>query len=74
MKIIFRHLWTWQTQLDSSVCVDNITIEIYNDDNTTNGVVKDENGAIMKFDSKASVYRYLLEKSGIKITEVHRVG
>lgn len=74
MKIQFNHRWTFDTQLDCSVCVDNITIELFNDDNTTNGVVKDENGDIMKFDSKASVYRYLLEKSGIKITEIHRVG
>lgn len=74
MKLIFRHLWVWQTQLDSSVCVDNITVEIYNDDETTNGLVKDVDGNIMKFDSKASVYRWLLEKSGIKIEEVHKVG
>lgn len=74
MKIIFHHRWCWQTQLDSSVCIDNITIEIFNDDNTTNGVVKDEEGGIMKFDSKASVYRYLLAKAGIVVEEVHRVG
>jgi len=74
MKIQFNHRYTWQTQLDSSCCVDNITIELFNSDGTTNGVVKDEEGAIMKFDSKASVYRGLLERSGIKITEVHRVG
>jgi hypothetical protein len=74
MKIIFHHRWCWQTQLDSSVCIDNISIEIYNDDGTTNGVVKDEEGCIMKFDSKASVYRYLLAKAGIVVEEVHRVG
>lgn len=74
MKIQFNHRYTWQTQLDSSCCVDNITIEIFNDDGTTNGVVKDEEGRIMKFDSKASVYRWLLAKSGITIEEVHRVG
>lgn len=74
MKIIFHHRWCWQTQLDSSCCVDNITIEVFNDDGTTNGVVKDEEGCIMKFDSKASVYRYLLAKAGIVIEEVHRVG
>ena len=60
--------------LDSSCCVDNITIELFNDDGTTNGVVKDENGAIMKWSSKAEVYRYLLAKAGIVIEEVHRVG
>ena len=74
MKIIFHHRWCWQTQLDSSVCIDNISIEIYNDDGTTNGVVKDEEGCIMKFDSKASVYRYLLAKVGIVVEEIHRVG
>ena len=74
MKIIFHHRWCWQTQLDSSVCIDNISIEIYNDDGTTNGVVKDNEGCIMKFDSKASVYRYLLAKAGIVVEEVHRVG
>lgn len=74
MKIIFHHRWCWQTQLDSSVCIDNISIEIYNDDGTTNGVVKDEEGCIMKFDSKASVYRYLLAKAGIVVEEIHRVG
>ena len=74
MKIQFNHRYTWQTQLDSSCCVDNITIELFNDDGTTNGVVKDEEGCIMKFDSKASVYRYLLAKSGINIEEIHRVG
>jgi len=74
MKIQFNHRYTWQTQLDSSCCVDNITIEVFNDDGTTNGVVKDEEGCIMKFDSKASVYRWLLGKSGICIEEVHRVG
>lgn len=74
MKIQFNHRWVWDTKLDSSICVDNITIEIFNDDGTTNGVVKDEEGCIMKFDSKASVYRYLLAKSGINIEEVHRVG
>ncbi len=74
MKIQFNHRWHWDTKLDSSVCVDNITIEMFNDDGTTNGVVKDEEGRIMKFDSKASVYRYLLAKSGINIDEVHRVG
>ena len=74
MKIIFHHRWCWQTQLDSSVCIDNISIEIYNDDGTTNGVVKDEEGCIMKFDSKASVYRYLLAKAGIVVEETHRVG
>ena len=74
MKIIFHHRWCWQTQIDSSVCIDNISIEIYNDDGTTNGVVKDEEGCIMKFDSKASVYRYLLAKAGIVVEEVHRVG
>lgn len=74
MKIQFNHRYTWQTQLDSSCCVDNITIEVFNDDGTTNGVVKDEEGCIMKFDSKASVYRYLLAKAGIVIEEVHRVG
>jgi hypothetical protein len=74
MKIQFNHRYTWQTQLDSSCCVDNITVQIFNDDGTTQGVVKDEEGCIMKFDSKASVYRYLLEKSGIKVNEVHRVG
>ena len=74
MKIQFNHRYTWQTQLDSSCCVDNITIELFNDDGTTNGVVKDEEGCIMKFDSKASVYRYLLAKAGITIDEVHRVG
>jgi len=74
MKIIFRHLWTWQTQLDSSVCVDNITVEVYNNNEATNGIIKNDDGSIMKFDSKASVYRWLLEKSGIKITEIHRVG
>jgi len=74
MKIIFHHRWCWQTQLDSSICVDNITIELFNSDGTTNGVVKDEEGCIMKFDSKASVYRYLLAKAGIVVEEVHRVG
>ena len=74
MKIQFNHRYTWQTQLDSSCCVDNITIELFNDDDTTNGVVKDEEGCIMKFDSKASVYRYLLAKAGIVVEEVHRVG
>lgn len=74
MKIIFHHRWCWQTQIDSSVCIDNISIEIYNDDGTTNGVVKDEEGCIMKFDSKASVYRYLLAKAGIVVEEIHRVG
>ena len=74
MKIIFHHRWCWQTQIDSSVCIDNISIEIYNDDGTTNGVVKDEEGCIMKFDSKASVYRYLLAKAGIVVEEVHRAG
>ena len=74
MKIIFHHRWCWQTQLDSSVCIDNISIEIYNDDGTTNGVVKDEEGCIMKFDSKASVYRYLLAKAGIVVEEIHRIG
>lgn len=74
MKIIFHHRWCWQTQIDSSVCIDNISIEIYNDDGTTNGVVKDEEGCIMKFDSKASVYRYLLAKAGIIVEEIHRVG
>lgn len=74
MKIQFNHRYTWQTQLDSSCCVDNITIELFNDDGTTNGVVKDEEGYIMKFDSKASVYRWLLAKSGINIEEIHRVG
>ena len=74
MKIIFHHRWLWQTQLDSSVCVDNITIEILDENNLPQGIVKDDEGAIMKFDSKASVYRWLLERSGIKITEVHRVG
>lgn len=74
MKIQFNHRYTWQTQLDSSCCVDNITIEIFNEDNTSQGVVKDENGDIMKFDSKASVYRYLLAKAGIVVEEIHRVG
>lgn len=74
MKIQFNHRWTFQTQVDTTVCVDNITIEIFNEDNTSQGVVKDEEGCIMKFDSKASVYRWLLEKSGITIEEVHRVG
>lgn len=74
MKIQFNHRYTWQTQLDSSCCVDNITIELFNSDGTTNGVVKDENGGIMKFDSKASVYRYLLAKAGIVVEEIHRVG
>lgn len=74
MKIQFNHRWTFQTQVDTTVCVDNITIEVFNDDSTTNGVVKDEEGCIMKFDSKASVYRWLLAKSGINIEEIHRVG
>lgn len=74
MKIQFNHRWTFQTQVDTTVCVDNITIELFNSDGTTNGVVKDEEGCIMKFDSKASVYRWLLAKSGINIDEVHRVG
>ena len=74
MKIQFNHRYTWQTQLDSSCCVDNITIEIFNEDNTSQGVVKDEEGCIMKFDSKASVYRYLLAKAGIVVEEIHRVG
>jgi hypothetical protein len=74
MKIQFNHKWTFQTQVDTTVCVDNITIEIFNSDGTTNGVVKDEEGCIMKFDSKASVYRWLLEKSGVTIEEIHRVG
>ena len=60
--------------LDSSCCVDNITIEIFNEDNTSQGVVKDENGAIMKWSSKAEIYRYLLAKAGIVVEEVHRVG
>jgi len=74
MKIIFHHRWCWQTQIDSSICVDNITIEVFNSDGTTNGVVKDENGDIMKWSSKAEVYRWLLAKSGINVEEVHRVG
>ena len=74
MKIQFNHRWTFQTQVDTTVCVDNITIELFNDDGTTNGVVKDNEGCIMKFDSKASVYRYLLAKAGIIVEEVHRVG
>jgi len=74
MKIIFHHRWVWDTMLDSSCCVDNITIELFNDDGTTNGVVKDEEGCIMKFDSKASVYRWLLAKAGVVVEEVHRVG
>lgn len=74
MKIQFNHRWAFQTQVDTTVCVDNITVEIFNSDGTTNGVVKDEEGCIMKFDSKASVYRWLLAKSGIKIDEIHRVG
>lgn len=74
MKIQFNHRWHWDTMLDSSICVDNITIEIFNEDNTSQGVVKDENGDIMKFDSKASVYRYLLAKAGIVVEEIHRVG
>ena len=74
MKIQFNHRWTYDTHLDSSICVDNITIELFNSDGTTNGVVKDEEGCIMKFDSKASVYRYLLAKAGIVVEEVHRVG
>ena len=74
MKIQFNHRWVWDTMLDSSCCVDNITIEVFNSDGTTNGVVKDEEGCIMKFDSKASVYRYLLAKAGIVVEEVHRVG
>ena len=74
MKIQFNHRWTYDTHLDSSICVDNITIEIFNEDNTSQGVVKDENGAIMKWSSKAEVYRWLLAKSGINVEEVHRVG
>lgn len=74
MKIQFNHKWTYDTQLDSSICVDNITIEVFNSDGTTNGVVKDENGDIMKWSSKAEVYRWLLAKSGINVEEVHRVG
>lgn len=74
MKIQFNHRWVWDTMLDSSCCVDNITIEIFNEDNTSQGVVKDEEGCIMKFDSKASVYRYLLAKAGIVVEEVHRIG
>lgn len=74
MKIQFNHRWVWDTQLDSSICVDNISIELFNPDGTTNGVVKDENGAIMKWSSKAEVYRYLLAKAGIVVEEVHRVG
>ncbi len=74
MKIQFNHRYTWQTQLDSSCCVDNITIELFNSDGTTNGVVKNEDGGIMKWSSKAEVYRYLLAKSGINIEEVHRIG
>ena len=74
MKIQFNHKWTYDTQLDSSSCVDNITIELFNSDGTTNGVVKDENGDIMKWSSKAEVYRWLLAKAGIVVEEVHRVG
>lgn len=74
MKIQFNHRYTWQTQLDSSICVDNITIELFNSDGTTNGVVKNENGDIMKWSSKAEIYRYLLAKAGIAFEEVHRVG
>lgn len=74
MKIQFNHKWTYDTHLDSSICVDNITIEVFNSDGTTNGVVKDENGDIMKWSSKAEIYRYLLAKAGIVIEEIHRVG
>jgi len=74
MKIQFNHRWTFQTHLDSSICVDNITIEIYDENNTSQGVVKDENGDIMKWSSKAEIYRYLLAKAGIVVEEVHRVG
>ena len=74
MKIQFNHRYTWQTQLDSSCCVDNITIELFNSDGTTNGVVNDENGGIMKWSSKAEIYRYLLAKAGIVVEEIHRVG
>jgi len=40
MKIQFNHRWVWDTMLDSSCCVDNITIEIFDEDNTSQGVVK----------------------------------
>ena len=68
MKLQLCHKWGYQTHIDTVIVVDSITILI--DDK----VVKNEDGTIMKFPSVSKVYKFLLERAGIPVEEIHTTG